>query len=211
MPDKVFLETYPLYRKFERNVALMLQNVPKAAIKMECRNCSSAQTFTMLGNYWDHGLASNETASGRHFRLQYTCAHCSGYSIWFLVATDPQGKWIQKVGQDPPWDVAGDPDIERLLGDHASYFRKGLICESQSYGIGAFGYYRRIVEEVIGALLDQVAELMAGNELGAYREALEKAKLTTITQEKIDLVKDLLPPILRPSNINPLSVLHSAL
>lgn len=36
-------------------------------------------------------------------------------------------------------------------------------------------------------------------------------RATTITQEKIDLVKDLLPPILRPGGVNPLSTLHSVL
>jgi len=34
---------------------------------------------------------------------------------------------------------------------------------------------------------------------------------TRVTQEKIDLVKDLLPTILRPGGMNPLGVLHSEL
>ena len=44
-----------------------------------------------------------------------------------------------------------------------------------------------------------------------YEAALEKTKSTTVTQEKIELVKDLLPPILRPDGTNPLTALHSAL
>ena len=81
----------------------------------------------------------------------------------------------------------------------------------QGYGIGSFGYYRRIVEEIIDGLLDEVSHLLAGEALTQYQEALEKTKQTTVTQEKIDLVKDLLPPILRPEGMNPLATLHSAL
>ena len=89
--------------------------------------------------------------------------------------------------------------------------KKGLICESQGYGIGAFGYYRRIVEETIDKLFDEIADLLSEDELDVYRVALEKTKETIVTAEKIELVKDLLPAILRPDGMNPLAALHSAL
>src|SRR5271163_2712540 len=107
-------------------------------------------------------------------------------------------------GQFPAWSIDGDPALLKLLGGYGAYYKKGLICESQAYGIGAFGYYRRIVEEVIDTLLDDIAGLLAGEELAKYQEALQKTKATIVTQEKIDLVKDLLPPILRPAGMNPL-------
>ena len=44
-----------------------------------------------------------------------------------------------------------------------------------------------------------------------YLVALEATKRTRVTQEKIDLIKDLLPSILRPNGMNPLGVLHSEL
>src|SRR5690554_1107831 len=116
-----------------------------------------------------------------------------------------------KVGQYPAWEVSGEPNIERLLGAHAGYYKKRLICESQGYGIGAFGYYRRIVEETIDELLNEIADLLSGDELEQYRVALQKTKETIVTAEKIELVKDLLPTILRPDGMNPLSALHSAL
>ena len=54
------------------------------------------------------------------------------------------------------------------------------------------------------ALLDAEAQ-------ARYAEALEKTKATTIAQEKIALVKDLLPETLRPNGVNPLDVLYDAL
>src|SRR5665647_904692 len=103
-----------------------------------------------------------------------------------------------KIGQFPAWEIAGEPNVEKLLGKHAGYYKKGQVCESQGYGIGAFGYYRRIVEEVIDELLDEISELISGDELAKYKEALVKTKATIVTAEKIELVKDLLPTILRP-------------
>jgi len=116
-----------------------------------------------------------------------------------------------KIGQFPPWEIESNTQIEKMLGDRASYWKKGLTCESQSYGIGAFGYYRRIVEEIIGELLDDIAGLMTGEELARYQAALEQTKKTIVAQEKINLVKDLLPSVLRPEELNPLATLHSAL
>jgi hypothetical protein len=106
---------------------------------------------------------------------------------------------------------SGDPLIEKLLGDHAAHYRKGLVCESQGYGIGAFGYYRRIVEEIIDELLAEISQLMTGEELKQFEGALAQTRQTIVAQEKIELVKDLLPPLLRPDGMNPLSVLHASL
>ncbi len=52
---------------------------------------------------------------------------------------------------------------------------------------------------------------MEGEEKLKYKAALEEVKKTTVAQEKIELVKDLLPSALRPGDVNPLSAIHSAL
>ena len=116
-----------------------------------------------------------------------------------------------KIGQYPAWEIAGEPNLEKLLGVNAGYYKKGLICESQGYGIGAYAYYRRIVEKIIDELLDEIAELLSEDEKEKYNLALKKTKQTTVAQEKIVLVKDLLPAILRPNGMNPLSTLHATL
>jgi len=98
-----------------------------------------------------------------------------------------------------------------MLGKHQALYRKGLISESQGYGIGAFAYYRRILEEIIDGLLEQVEKLLASSEKESYLAALENVKKTRIVAEKINLVRDLLPPILCPDGKNPLSLLHGIL
>jgi hypothetical protein len=104
-----------------------------------------------------------------------------------------------------------DKNLEMTLGRHAKTFRKGLVCESQGYGIGAFAYFRRITEEIIDELLDSITDLIEIENKEKYLSALAATKKTKVTQEKIDLVKDMLPNILRPNGLNPLGVLHSEL
>lgn len=212
MPDKEFLETYPLYRK-RRIDALSdrADKLPKPNIKMPCLWCQSSQTFVMTNEAYEGCSYANYPVKGLVFRARYLCVHCQKFERHFLIRVAEDRLSVTKVGQYPPWEINGDPEIERLLAEHSGYYKKGLVCESQGYGIGAFGYYRRIVEEIIDRLLEDVADLLAGDDLDSYRAALEKTQKTTVTQEKIDLVKDLLPPILRPEGMNPLSALHSAL
>jgi len=213
MPNKEFLEKYSLYRKFKDDALPEWISMLKkpVAINMHCQICESNQTFRMQNNYCNaHNISRIDDTS---VELVYLCTHCEKFNRYFFVLFNVKenDKWMMKIGQFPAWEITGDIHIEKLLGVHKDYYKKGLICESQGYGIGAFGYYRRIVEEIIDELLEEISGLLQSDELTTYQAALEKTKSTIVTSEKIDLVKDLLPLILRPEGINPLSTLHSAL
>ena len=211
MPNRVFLETYPLYRPFTMEVLSTLDRLSKVAIKMHCPTCNSDQTFNLQNKYGENFPFLNYPSQGAIFPAKYKCAHCGEFERAFFIRVADDLSYITKVGQYPAWDISGNKEIEKLLGLHASHYKRGLICESQGYGIAAFAYYRRIVEETIDSLLDQVSDLLAGEEKEKYAEALSLTKKTRQTSEKIDLVKDLLPPILRPNNLNPLGTLHEVL
>ncbi|QDH69924.1 hypothetical protein [Marilutibacter alkalisoli] len=211
MPSKEFLEQYPLYRKFICSVPDTTDELPKPRINMLCPRCDSEQTFRQTNEYHETLPYLNFPTKGRVFRAVFLCSHCDDYERHFFIAIDGHLKWLMKVGQHPSWEIQGDPNIEKLLGTHSGFYRKGLVCESQGYGIGAFGYYRRIVEEVIDELLSEISGLLSGDELTRFSSALDRTRATIVTQEKIELVKDLLPGILRPDGMNPLSVLHSSL
>jgi hypothetical protein len=154
---------------------------------------------------------SNSPSNGQIVRAEYICSSCLQFRWIFYLRFGENCDAITKIGQWPPWSIQVDPALAQMLGDHVSGYQKGLVCESQGYGIGAFAYYRRIVEGIIGRLLDDIGDLISENERAAYHQALEQTKKTTVTQEKIGLVKDLLPPILRPDGMNPLALLHSIL
>ena len=211
MPDRQVLEEYPLYRKCPVVQADTLDLLPKPSIHMACPICRSEQTFNMANEYWESAGYANAETPGSTVRCVYACEGCKDFRRYFFLHFLPDGSGFMKIGQFPPWEINPDSRLIRAIGDHSDYYKKGLVCESQGYGIGAFAYYRWIVEITIDNLLDQVPELMTGAELATYQTALAQTKNTIVAQEKIAIVKDLLPAILRPDGMNPLGVLHSQL
>lgn len=216
MPDKKFLETYPLYKPFDYEAPPSMENINHPSIKSFCRTCEADQTF-------QHSIAidsvrralmsltAEHDPAGLCIFVGYKCAGCSKENMIFLMKIADDRKSVMKVGQDPAWDISGDKNLEKLLGTHRSYLRRGLICESQGYGIAAFAYYRRITEEVIDELLNDLGDLIPEEDKKTYAAAFEKAKKTRQTSEKIQLVKDLLPAEIIADGMNPLGILHSAL
>lgn len=229
MPSKEFLENYPLYKKFVTGLNPNLHNfkdLRKPSVHLHCEHCDSEQTFNMVNNYDEVDYYNNNIAPDVVVRAKYQCFGCHEFIRYFFIRfgkdileeVDENGEkrkkdviYVQKVGQHPAWSIEMDKQLEKELGKHSDFYKRGLICESQGYGIGAFAYYRRITETIIDQLLDSIEDLLEGEEKTQYKKALAQTKETTITQNKIELVKDLLPVSLRPEGMNPLSVLHSAL
>ncbi|MCX6717771.1 MAG: hypothetical protein NTU76_03815 [Candidatus Taylorbacteria bacterium] len=228
MANKEFLEKYPLYKKFKTNwefypeyghTQLKENMVPKPAIHMYCNVCDSEQTFNMSNEFFENRMNQGESIIGKVKDVRYVCSACEKGLYVFLIyfGYDNKGKdvktniYLEKVGQIPAWSIKMDKELEDILEDHAEDYKKGLICESQGYGIGSFAYFRRITEEIIDGLLDSISDLLEGDGKEKYKIALAETKKTRVTQEKIELVKDLLPVSLCPDGMNPLGVLHSAL
>lgn len=213
MLTKELFEDYSLFRKFEpSDFQPEVRSWKYVSINMECKVCNSKQTFNMTSDLFnDYPNDNNALAQNRVFDIRYLCQSCKDFERRFFVYVSEDLNTIYKVGQYPEWEIKMDKNLEKTLHKHSKTFRKGLVCESQGYGIGAFAYYRRITEDIIDELLESITDLIDVDNQTEYKEALEKTKQTRVTQEKIDLVKDLLPSILRPNGMNPLGVLHSQL
>jgi len=211
MPNKEFLEDYTLFRKFKFDVPSTMDNLAIPAINMNCKVCGSDETFNMINEYQERHGYSNVPTANENLRLIYLCQSCKDFNREFCIHISDKLDYIYKYGQYPEWEIKLDKDLKKTLGKHSDNFKKGLVCETQGYGIGAFAYYRRITEDIIDELLESITELIEESDKEKYQLALEQTKKTRVAQEKIDLVKDLLPSILRPNGFNPLGVLHSEL
>ncbi|MFZ3166201.1 MAG: hypothetical protein WA130_01210 [Candidatus Methanoperedens sp.] len=216
MPKKEFLEKYPLYQKFKIDIPdnmLDFENAfGKPSVHLKCDNCHSDQTFIFNNqNYIYSCYERNYEVLGKILHLDYLCAGCHTFHRSFLIKVSDKRDYFMKVGQYPAWDISIDTSISTVLGKHEELFKKGLICESQGYGIGAYAYYRRIVELIIDDLLDDITDLVEESGRDQYKNALAKTKETSVVSDKIELVKNLLPVSLKPSGINPLGFLYSFL
>ena len=231
MANKEFLEKYPLYKKFLDlgNISRWtnVENLPKPAIHMYCPVCDSEQTFNMINEYYETDSLHGEYILNKVLRLKYVCSSCRQGTRIFLVSfseikrkfhnsktgedEEKDVLYAMKVGQTPAWDITMDKELETMLGEHAEYYRRGLICESQSYGVGAYAYFRRISEDIIDELLESILDLVEEDEKEQYKEKLEQVKKEKITENKINLVKDLLPKSLQVDGMNPLKELYGVL
>lgn len=215
---KEFFEEYPLLKKFELTIPFALPHREIPSIDMKCPKCGSVRTFTHnnsgqanLPSINNKNQGTGFTFTGKTILFQYLCHGCNIFRRQFNVFFSEGGDYLYKFGQYPAYEIKIDKGLEKILGERSGLYKKGLVCESQGYGIGAFGYYRRIVEEIIDELLDSIEDLVPPQEIEKYQFALQESKKTHVASEKIDLVKDLLPQTLRPNNMNPLAVLHSNL
>jgi len=81
--------------------------------------------------------------------VTYTCRNCGRrnyiYAISYIVNAFPNGRaW--KYGQLPTFGPQIPPRLLRLVQPDTELFLQGTRAEKRGFGIGAFAYYRRVVE-----------------------------------------------------------------
>ncbi len=234
-----FLQDYSLYRRCKIEDSNIFNEFKDTAIYMHCKECGSEQSFVHYESLYGKEINKLLNAPASDIRgggtvaipnpvsfiskwknidnfiinLDFICKGCGKFHRYFSIKIIDDFTSIIKIGQHPPYDISVPSDISKALGrQNTALYSRGLICESQGYGIAAYAYYRRIVESLIDNLLNDISELIENrDDKKRYEEALEKTRTTTVTQDKIEFVKDLLPCSLRPGGLNPLGILHSTL
>lgn len=218
-----FIINWPLYSQF---TVLLEQPIIESAFKLPdsitrpCPLCTEVPTTTwgLVPPYRDVRLASVHPG----YVVTYQCMQCdkASHRVWFTmellekveserVADCYRGVRLRKLGQWPPHSINPPREVERQLSeDHLRLYKNGLVCLSQGYGIGALGYFRRVVEETVHELLNILAQeaKQTGNDdrLVAITYAQGQAR----AEDKLRLAADILPESLRPGDVNPLAVLY---
>lgn len=148
--------------------------------------------------------------------LEYLCSNCrtnrKTFSVRMLANRDDTNGVFTKLGEHPPYGPITPTRLLKLLGDQREIFLRGRRCENQSLGIGAFSYYRRVVEHQKSKIIDEI--IKASTILGAKAETiaiLESAKAETQFSKSLSMVKDAIPQALLIGGHNPLTLLHAAL
>jgi hypothetical protein len=222
---RTFLETIPptkqirasavVARKSYSNGTYRLQlETPELNLYCTSDDCSGTRFF----RYRDGDIViEKENASSDHF-LNYVCANCGTRRKTFSLRVKNRGArdasaFVLKFGEVPIFGPETPPRLLKLLEDQRDIFLKGRRCENQGLGIGAFGYYRRVVEHQKNKILDEIIEV--STKLGAPKEMVDSliaAKKETQFLKSVASVKDAIPQsLLINGHHNPLNLLHSAL
>jgi hypothetical protein len=117
-----------------------------------------------------------------------------------------------KIGEYPELHIDLPSSLPSLLGEEYHYLIKGLKCEKQGLGIGAFSYYRRVVEKQKGRFFKRIADVARKlNVPDDIVRGLEKAAQEDQFAKAVDDSKDFIPASLLSDGHNPMKLLHKAL
>jgi len=191
--------------------------VPQIQLHCPSELCNGERFFRTAENRyrWRASRWENEY-------FEFTCANCQRYTKTFSLATfievsqDTPPKFVAlrcfKFGEHPPFGPPIPSRLISLIGPDRELFLKGRRCENQALGIGAFVYYRRVVEDQKNRIFDEiikVAEMVSAppDTIAKLREAKKENQFS----KAIDMIKDAIPQRLLIHGQNPLTLLHSAL
>lgn len=143
--------------------------------------------------------------------MLYECTHCES-RFWCSFQTSEGaegGEWIQKIGQVPPYDISIPSDLADALGDDAVLYKRAQICMSQSFGVGACTYLRRLLENQIAPLLQLVyqARKEEGEDVSDFSAIMEERT----AEKKIRLANEVLPASVAVEGDNPLELIYDRL
>jgi hypothetical protein len=153
-------------------------------------------------------------------QVAYVCTNCTEHVKVFILKSEREGEnkysgVCTKIYQEPPF---GSPIPKRLflvIGEaNREYFLQARRAVARGLGIGAYGYYRRIVENTKFDLVNAVLEVaQATNASASQIELLKKARDETQFSKAIEMLRDVgaIPAVLLIDGHNPLSLLHDLL
>jgi hypothetical protein len=149
--------------------------------------------------------------------IAYSCRNCTKtqrlYAL-LLHADDGYSKSgvAIKIGEWPPFGPPTPARVISMVGPDRDLFLKGRRAENQGLGLGAFAYYRRVVENQRGRLLGEI--IRVAKRMGARAETVQSLEAAAAEQQfsrSIELTKDAIPESLLIDGHNPLLLLHRAL
>jgi hypothetical protein len=164
--------------------------------------------------WWDVDSQDHYFSWGIH-QSHYTCRNCGASTQYYhLIWKEYKDSNVFiKVGQWPPLTIEPSPEMTKALGpEDAGLYKKGLIDFNFGHGIGAVGYFRRVLENKINALLDLIEEAARNAKVaGQHLAEIEAVKKSHRVEDKIDIASKILPAHLKPGGHNPLDKLYGPL
>jgi len=180
--------------------------------ELYCSNdkCMGVRRYYLTGN--DRHLDTTKANTGF---IEYTCRNCGitkkSYAFIQYFQKGSLDSVLSKVGEAPKFGKRVPEKVNKLIKSERDLFFKGMANENQGMGIGAFGYYRRVLDaqknRIFDKIIDAVKVLPVDKKI---IEELESAKSETQFTKAVDSIKSALPEGLLIKGHNPLKLLYKA-
>jgi len=230
----IFFAESPLYAKvqlldtLDENIDLNLYDfLDGKAYKFYCPHDKDYHTFKMNKKWGQQftfyepeipeSLLDKQQLLNFSFHTSATCQFC-GLKVDFLlnVFTTLERKlnepypavFLRKIGQFPASERKPENDVfNYLTQDDKEFYKKAMANLSVGNGIGAYAYFRRIVENEIKSLVKDISELEYEN-VDKVKIAWEEYQINHNMTSLIDSISSFLPKSLKEIGDNPLKVLY---
>lgn len=186
----------------------------RSELQLHCSNesCNGIRFFRCMS---DQQVLSRRYA--RTFYVSYLCGNCQNYRKTFSLTaqlhTEGETEGIAtKFGELPAFGPPVSPKLIKLIGGDRDLFLKGRRCENQGLGVGAFVYYRRVLENQRVRILKEIIKVC--EKVGVSQDhivTLRAAEAETRFSESMNMAKDVIPQALLIDGHSPLLLLHGAL
>ena len=181
------------YRKFSSDSSLQIRENPQLVEHMLDYVCNNCKNYRKI-----YAIQLNAKDVRRNDKPIYT----ADYRIAGVI----------KLGEYPSFGAPLPAKLVTLIGSDRDYFLQGWRAENQGMGIGAFTYYRRVIENQKNKLIDKIIKVAkVGVVSQKMIENLEAAKKETQFSKAVDIIKDTIPESLKIKTHNPLTLIHQAL
>lgn len=149
--------------------------------------------------------------------MTYRCYNCLKEEKTFSLAAKMDAEFsgsghCYKFGELPNFGPPTPSKLIKLIAPDREEFLSGRRCENQGLGVGAFIYYRRVVENQKNRILEEIIKVSekigaSPDKVAILREAVKETQFSTALKN----AKDAIPESLLINGHSPLLLLHSAL
>lgn len=186
---------------------------PEIQLHCDHEDCNGIRFFRCVSG----GGAHLESKGFKHFYVTYRCSNCQRVEKTFSLAAQVYSDLkvrgnCYKFGELPTYGPPVSPKLIKLIGPDRDEFLKGRRCENQGLGVGAFIYYRRVVEKQKNRIIGEIIKV--SEQIGAPEAKLKKLKASvkeTQFSKALDMAKDAMPESLLINGHSPILLLHRAL
>ncbi|MDE0017905.1 MAG: hypothetical protein OXU51_17115 [Candidatus Poribacteria bacterium] len=198
--------------------ASVSEEINKCKLELYCSNdlCNGFRFFRCAEVFSSTGAYLRENSSN-YLYVTYQCSNCrinpKVYSLAVILLTGEQSyEMCCKLGEYPPYGPPVPSRLIKLIGPDREVFLKGRNCENQGLGIGAFTYYRRVVENQKNRILAEIVKVfekigVPQDKIDTLREAIKETQFS----KALKMAKDVMPESLLIDGYNPILLLHHAL
>ncbi len=187
-------------------------------LKLHCSHdfCNGDRFFRCTGVHKSPG-PHLRTDTYNYLYVSYKCSNCLKttklYSFMAILDRNEKSQGMcYKFGEYPPYGPPISPKLIKLIGPDRDVFLKGCNSENQGLGIGAFTYYRRVVENQKNRILKEIIKVfekigVPQDQINTLHEAIKETQF----HKSLKMAKDVMPESLLIDGHSPILLLHRAL